>query len=215
VRVTCFALLLAIAGGCDHGHMKKPVVAPAIPRALADGTSAVRLPVALRRFHGRPVLGARELSERTNPVRSGCLDAYTRARARLSGAWLSTEGVTLEYSVSRSKGVALVACDEIRVGQRWMRCGLGVGRSRDPARIELAGGGLSVICGLAFMWVRVPDETAWTLVDHDAFWLAYPSAGRRLIRASKRGTSGRFRVAFLDGRGHLIRERAIRGVVAG
>ena len=210
MRVTCLALLLAIAGGCDHGHTTKPVVAPVIPRALADGSS----PTRLHAFRGHPVLAARELSGRADAVRTGCLDPHTRARARLSGAWLSTEGLTVEYSVSRSQ-TALIACDKIRVGQRWERCGLGAARSRVPGRIELAGGGLSVACGVAFMWIAVPDETAWALVDHGSFWLAYPTAGRRLIRVSKTAISGLFHLAFLDRHGRLFREKSIRGVVAG
>ena len=65
------------------------------------------------------------------------------------------------------------------------------------------------------MWVAVPEKTAWMLVDHGGFWLAYRIPGDRLIRASKPGLSGPFRLAFLDGRGRLIHENAIRGVVAG
>jgi hypothetical protein len=65
------------------------------------------------------------------------------------------------------------------------------------------------------MWIAVPRATRWTLVDRGSFWVAYPSTHRRLIRVSKTGTSYRFRVAFLDGRGRALRERAITGSVAG
>ena len=69
LRILCLAFLLAIAGGCDHGHTTKPVVAPAVPRALADGS----LPGRLHDFRGHPVLRAKELSARTVPVRPQAL----------------------------------------------------------------------------------------------------------------------------------------------
>ncbi len=216
-------LVLALLAGCDDGHKatgKRGAVATPVPKTLADGSRPASLPVALRRFRGRPVLGAKELSAGSSPIRSRCLDPYTRARASFSSAWLSTDGLTVEYAVRRYPGVALITCDEIRVGNRWLRCGGGVARSRDPHRIELAGAGLSIVChdraeSPSFMWIAVPVATRWTLVDHDAFWVAYRSTHRRLIRASKAGRTYRFGVAFVDERGRLLAERRITGAVAG
>jgi hypothetical protein len=184
------------------------------PRVLADGGGPATLPSVLRRFQGQPVVGARELSARV-AVRSCSIDPNLRAKAHFSQAWVSTEGLTVEFALSS----VLLACDAVKDGGRWVPCAIRDSRSRDPQRIELAGGGLNVLCQrptqIEAMWVAVPRSATWTLVDHGNFWVAYRSARRPLIRVTNKGSSGRFRVAFFDQDRRLLRERRIMGYVAG
>ena len=220
----CSALLLAaMAAGCDDGNRGRSQTGTApieTPSVLADGSMPAPLPVGLRRFRGRPVLGAKELSARSVPMRSNCLDPALRERATFSRAWLSTDGLTRQYVVERSPGVRLVACDAIRHQGRWLRCGLGHASSLDPGQIETAGGGLSFVCddlarATSFMWVGPPRTAMWTLVDHGSYWLAYRSSGRRLLRVSKAGRAFHLHVVYLGRRARLVRERIVTGAVAG
>lgn len=213
LRLCCVAISLLIAAGCKEGSHTRTQATEA-PRVLADGGGPARLPSALRRFHGKPVLGARELPARF-ALRSCPIDRELRVNARFSQAWVSTEGLTVEL-VSPS---VLVACDAVKERNRWVPCGLRATLSRDPRRVELSGGGLNVLCQrptrIEAMWIVVPRAATWAFVDHGNFWVAYRSPRRPLIRVTNRGSSGRFRVAFLDQRSRLLRERRIRGYVAG
>jgi hypothetical protein len=162
-------------------------------------------------------VGARELPR---SAVGGCpIDPSLRRNARFSQAWLSTEGLTVEYALK-----AFVSCDAVMVKGRWVRCGGASAHSRDPRRIELAGGGLSVVCddlarAPAFMWIAVPNATPWMLGDHGTFWVAYRTARHRLIRITKRskGSGSRlsFRIAFVNERGRPLQVREITGCVAG
>src|ERR1700736_4285670 len=72
-RLTCSVLVLALLAGCDGERVngrKRTGVAHTVPKTLADASEPATLPIALRRFRGRPVLGAKELSARSNPIRS-------------------------------------------------------------------------------------------------------------------------------------------------
>jgi hypothetical protein len=136
-------------------------------------------------------------------------------KSRFSQAWVSTDGLTVEFKY-RS---VLIACDAVRDGDRWIPCGERDTRSGNPRRVELAGGSLDVLCQkpirMEAMWVAVPRAAIWTLVGHGTFWIAYRSAHRPLIRVTNRGRDGRFRVAFLDQRGRALSERQIMGYTAG
>jgi len=114
----------------------------------------------------------------------------------------------------------------VLVNRRWVLCGGGSAHFRDPARVEQAGGGLNLCWDqnerpryLQFMWVAVPAQAAWVLVDHHSYWVSYRTTGRRLLRISGlRGIErGRFRVklAYLDERGRTLRVRRAMGYVAG
>lgn len=116
------------------------------------------------------------------------------------------------------------ACDAVWIDGRWVHCGGRPARSRDPRRIELSGGGLNLCFRHGkkprfgpFMWIAVPAETQWVLVDHYSYWVAYRAAGRRLLRISglRRAPDFRVKVAFLDRSGEVRRERQARGYVAG
>jgi hypothetical protein len=214
LRLTFVAIALLLAVGCKEGNdAKKPATAQT-PRVLADGGGPAPLQSDLRRIHGQPVIGARELSARV-AVRSCPIDPHLRAKAHFSQAWVSTEGLTVELALSS----VLLACDAVKDGDRWVPCGIRDSRSLDPRRVELTGGGLNVLCQkptrIEAMWVAVPRSATWTLVDHGNFWVAYRSARRPLIRVTNKGSSGSFRVAFLDQHSRLLRERRIMGYVAG
>jgi hypothetical protein len=155
------------------------------------------------------------------PGRPWCPAA--RGGARFSAAWISTVGLTVSYAVGRSP---LVACDGLLVNGRWLLCGGSSAHFRDPARVEQAGGGLSLCWNpnarpryRLFMWIAVPVRAAWVLVDHHGYWVSYRTRGTRLLRISGLlgMERGRFRVklAYLDGRGRTLRERQATGFVAG
>ena len=191
---------------------------PSVPAVLADGSRPANLPAALRRFRDRPVLGAKEVGEDAVPFDPSCRGAG--AEARFSDAWLSTEGLTVTYVT----GGTPFACDRVFVHGRWRLCGVGSARSREPRHIELAGGGLD-FCFRAgskpryhpFMWIAVPRATPWVLVDHYRYWVAYRTAGRRLLRISglRRARDFRVKVVLADETGKVLRERTVRGYVAG
>jgi len=67
------------------------------------------------------------------------------------------------------------------------------------------------------MWIAVPAETPWVLVDHYRYWVAYAVTGRRLLRVSglRRAPDFRVTVAFVDRRGRVLREREAKGYAAG
>lgn len=179
------------------------------------------LPAALRRFRGRPVVGAKELLRRARAARSCAPDPGLQIKS-MGRAWLSTDGLSVEYLVEGSP--PLVACGAVRRKGRWASCAFGVARSRDARRIELAGGGLDILCSrpgkpLAFMWIAVPRKAPWALVDHRSFWVAYRSRESRRIHITAThgivGSSLSVRVAFLDGRGRELAEKTATGYVAG
>jgi hypothetical protein len=155
------------------------------------------------------------------PGRPWCPAA--RGPARFSTAWISTEGLTVSYAVGRSP---LVACDGLLVNRRWLLCGGSSAHFRAPARVEQAGGGLSLCWNpnarpryRPFMWIAVPVSAAWVLVDHHGYWVTYRARGRRLLRISGLGGIERSRLrvklAYLDERGRTLRERQTTGYVAG
>jgi len=199
------------------GAPDAPATVTRPPTRLADGTRPPTLPVALRRFEGLPVVGARLVVRPAVPRWCGA----NRLDRRLT-AWLSPDGLSIVYSDRRS---ALPrACDVVRVDSRWARCSVGIARSRDPARIARAGGALGVCTRRgrwrAFMWVASSPRAAWALVRRQRFWVAYRTSGARLIRisGSERGRrADRFRttVVFLDGRGRVVERRRVVGAVAG
>ena len=215
-------LLLVLGVGCDDGDKTSPrptTNLPPVPSTLADGKKAARVPLALRRFKDRPVLGARELPEQSVPLSPSCRGAG--ARAKFSTAWVSTEGLTVSYAIA---GTVAFACEAAMIDGRWMLCGGGSARSRIPRRVELAGGGLNLCVPRReksrfgpFMWIAVPAETHWVLVDHHTHWVAYRVVGGRLLRISglRRAREFRVNVAFFDRSGRVQSEREARGYVAG
>jgi hypothetical protein len=224
-RLAGLVLPVALVAGCDDGDgasSTRPAAGlPPVPSTLADGSRPAPLPAAVRRFRGRPVLGAKELPERSAWLRSSCRGLGEKPK--FSTAWLSTEGLTVLYVVRVGRSVAF-ACDAVWADDRWVLCGGGSARSRDPRRVELAGGGLNFCFRPGgeprfrpFMWIAVPAETNWVLVDHYSYWVAYRAAGRRLLRISglRRAPDFRVKVAFFDQSGQVRREREARGYVAG
>ena len=220
----CAVLLIAVAAGCDSGGSKgsqATTASTAVPRLLADGSRPAPLPASLRRFRGRSVVGVRELSSHSVPMpRSECLDAASRQKAMFSRGWLSTDGLTRQYSIEGAPGVRLVACDAIKRAGGWLRCGVAHASSLDPGSIEAAGGGLRFVCDdlarpTSFIWVAPPKDAAWTLVDHGGYWAAYLSRGRRLLRVSRSGRAFRVHLVYLDGGLDVVRDRIVVGAVAG
>lgn len=226
----CVLLLLAVAVSCDsESNAPKAATqedAPAAyqppPNTLAGGALPAPMPLALRRFRGKPVLGARRLQIHSRPVRSCRLPGSSRYNIRLRAAWLSTEGISVERSLSGPAGHGLVSCDAVLVENRWRRCGLATSRSDDPRQEEAAGGAPTSCSQLgrrtAFMWIAAQGgRDAWTLVDHGGYWVGYSSSGGRLRVSWVRGRSSRFRVrvAFVTARGQVLAERLIEGHVAG
>jgi hypothetical protein len=219
---TAFAALLAavaaaVAVGAAAGA-RSGLAAARPPAVLADGSRPAMVPAAVRRFARRPVLGAKRIAIRALPR-----SCRANPRGRRVRGWLSPEGVSIVYTDRRSSLPR--ACDAILVGRRWERCSVGVARSRDPRRIQRAGGALGVCTRggrwRAFMWIRSSRRSAWALVARRGYWVAYRTAGVRLIRISgterRAARADRFRttVVFLDRRGRVVERRRVVGAVAG
>jgi hypothetical protein len=220
---TAFAALLAlfaaatVIGATADARSALTASAPP-PAVLADGSPPARLPAAVRRFAGRPVVGARRVAIRAVP--SSC---RATPRGRRVRGWLSPDGLSIVYTDRRSSLPR--ACDAVRVGRNWERCTGGLARSRDAGRIGRAGGALGVCTRggrwRAFMWIRSSPRAAWALVQRRGYWVAYRTAGVELIRISgterRTARADRFRttVVFLDGRGRVVERRRVAGYVAG
>jgi hypothetical protein len=213
------ATVVALAVGCGNGA--GATSGAAVPKTLADGSRPATLPAALRTYRSRPVLGARTIAAGAATLRKCLPDPSLRGRARLAGAWLSTDGLSVGYFVRGTP--PLFACDAAPIRSRLRQCAGAASPVRDPDRLAKAGGSLG-ICHTTpprgFMWVAPPASAAWVLVDHASFWVAYKAPPSRLLRVS--GTKGvkpqgsfRARVAFLRLGGRLLREQTIRGSVAG
>jgi hypothetical protein len=157
--------------------------------------------------------------EQSVPLSPTCRDGGRRAT--FSTAWVSTEGLTASFDIA---GTVAFACEAAMIDGRWMLCGGGSARSSNPRRVELSGGGLNLCVPSReksrfgpFMWIAVPAEAQWVLVDHDGYWVAYRTAGRRLLRISGLRQTAEFRVnvAFFDRSRRVRLERQARGYAAG
>ena len=69
------------------------------------------------------------------------------------------------------------------------------------------------------MWIPSSERADWALVERRGYWVAYRTAGVRMIRISgtERIVRNRFRttVVFLDSRSRVVERRRVVGVVAG
>lgn len=225
--VCCLALSL-LSPGCDFsgekardGNSGSPPAtkaSPDVPKALANGDEPPRLPQGFRRYRGLDVIGAKTIPGTSKPARSCPFPSdRLRSKATLSGAWISTEGLSVEYEVDGYP--PLYMCDAVWKAGRWQRCGAGAARSQDPLRIERAGGLRYYVCPLgvgrvSFQWIAVRRQAAWTLVDHDSFWVAYSSGGRKRLRVSFRRIFAPMHVVYLDRAGRTLAEKLIQGSAA-
>ena len=176
--------------------------------ALADAGRAAPLP----RPQGDPGQGAagtgrpascpeaEELHERVTPV----------------GAWISTDGLSVGYSVSGE--TALHSCDAEFVDGRWERCSQKTLTLDALSAEELAKDERAAVCedpppSRGYVWVAVPSGTAWALVDHRSFWVAYFAVNQPAIRVSTTeglssdSTPGT--LAFVDQDGRMVTEQEI------
>jgi hypothetical protein len=210
------ALAAAVAIGAE-ADARSATASARPPAVLADGSRPARLPGALRRFAGRPVVGAKRIA--LTAVPRSCRAERHRPGVR---GWLSPEGLSIVYTDERSSLPR--ACDAVLVGRRWERCAVGVARSRNPHRIQRAGGALGVCTRggtwRAFMWVASPPRSSWALVRRRGYWVAYRTDGASLIRISgteRPARSDQFRttVVFVDARGRVVERRHVVGYVAG
>jgi hypothetical protein len=213
------AVLLLGAAACDHRRDTSRHSA----YVLADGSLPPSLPAALRRFDGKSVVATRELEDATRIARACPPPHELRRRTSNNRAWISVDGLSIEYPVKASR--LLWACDAVFGRGRWRRCAGALGRFRNPERLAQSGGAVDLVCwpyrdGIAFMWIAAPQGVSWALVDHGSFWMAYKAPRTRRLRVS--GTSGidnrgsfRLDVAFLDAHLHELDRREVEGAVAG
>jgi len=212
------AALLLVAAACsgdDDGTSTAASKPPPVPSELADGTPPSPMPDELRRFRGRKVIQtkvvpgqaaqllcpeAEELHERVTPV----------------GAWISTDGLSVGYSVTGE--TALHSCDAEFVDGRWEKCSQKTLTLDALSAEELAKEERAAVCedpppSRGYVWVAVPTGTAWALVDHRSFWVAYFAVNQPAIRISTTeglsSDSAPGTLAFVDQGGRVVAEQKI------
>jgi hypothetical protein len=216
--VVSAVLLLAAAAGCSGDDNKKSTVSskpPPVPSELADGTTPAPMPDGVRRFRGRPVIQAKELPGQAARLLCPEPQAY-RDRATPSGGWISTEGLAVGYSGDRV--APFLSCDAVFVDGSWKMCAettlmLDVLTAEALTEKERASVCEDPPPPRGFAWLAVPSGTAWALVDHRSFWVAYFAVNKPAIRVSTAegfdsGSAG-VALAFVDQRGRTVLEREI------
>lgn len=200
-----FVLLLAMAAGCgggdDDAERSEP---PPVPRELADGTEPAPMPEVLKRFRGRPVIQAKELPGQAAELLCPPDKAY-EGRTASVGAWVSTEGLSVGYGIIET--TELHTCDALFEESDWKKCGTTNLVADSPEQLtekESARTCDDPEPARGFMWIVVPPQVSWALVDHRSFWVAYLAANKQLIRISNPGESFEAGVAFVDGQGAAI-----------
>jgi hypothetical protein len=210
IALVSSALALAVAAGCgggdDDAERSEP---PPVPRKLADGTDPVPMPEPIRRFRGRPVIQTKELPGQAAELLCPP-DKSREGRTNVAGAWISTEGLSVGYGIAGT--TELHACDAVFVNGKWEKCATTTIVANSPE--ELTQKESARICdepepARGFMWVFVPPEAAWALVDHRSFWVGYLAATKQILRLSNHGESFDATVAFVDQSGATLVEQRI------
>ena len=215
VASTGLLLVAAACNGDDTKSTAAPGPPPPVPSELADGTTPSPMPDGVRRFRGRPVIQAKELPGQAAQLL--CPEAATyRNRATSLGGWISTEGLGVGYAVADES--VLFSCDAVFVDGSWKRCAEKALTLETLSAEELTQNDRASVCEdppptRGFVWVAVPSGSAWTLVDHRSFWVAYLAVNKPAVRVSTiegfDSDSARGTLAFVDQRGRTVLERAI------
>ena len=167
------------------------------------------MPAGLRRFRGRPVIGAKELPDFAAKLICPP-QKKVENQATLVGAWLSPDGLAVGYGVGNSQ---LYSCDAAPAGGRLKKCAETLVEGDSLAKITQAES--PATCsdpkpGRSFMWVAVPSQqTAYALVDNGSFWVAYQTSGKPLLRVTANeelGSAASFRakVVFVNAQGRSL-----------
>lgn len=210
--------LLLVATACngdDGATSTETTKPPPVPSKLADGTTPSPMPDGVRRFRARKVIQAKALPGQAAQLL--CAEAEElHDRVTPVGAWISTDGLSVGYSISGE--TALHSCDAEFVDGRWKRCSQKTLTLDALSAEELTKEERAVVCedpppSRGYVWVAVPSRTAWALVDHGSFWVAYFAVNQPAIRVStteglSSGSAGGT-LAFVDQDGRLVTEQQI------
>jgi hypothetical protein len=209
--------LLLVSAACSSGDSKSTETTepPPVPSELADGTTPAPMPKGVRRFRARNVIQAKTLPGQAAELL--CPEAEElRERVTPVGAWISTDGLSVGYSISGE--TALHSCDAEFVDGRWERCSQKTLTLVAASAAELAKEERAAVCedpppSRGYVWVAVPSGTAWALVDHRSFWVAYFAVNQGAIRVSTTeglgSGSARGTIAFVDQDGRVVTGREI------
>ena len=211
--------LLLVAVGCSGGDSAKSTETtkppPPVPSKLADGTTPAPMPDELRRFRGRKVIQAKTLPGQAAELL--CPEAEElHERVTPVGAWISTDGLSVGYSISGQ--TALHACDAEFIDGRWKSCSRKTLTLDAFSAEELTKEERAAVCddpspSRGYVWVAVPSGAAWALVDHRSFWVAYFAVNLPAIRVSTTEGLGsgseHGTLAFVDQNGRAVPERQI------
>ena len=210
--------LLLVAAGCmgdDSAKQTETTKPPPVPTELADGTTPAPMPDGVRRFRARKVIQAKVLPGQAAQLL--CPEAEElRERVTPVGAWVSTDGLSVGYSISDE--TALHSCDAEFVDGRWERCSQKTLTLDALSAEELAKDERAAVCeepppSRGYVWVAVPTGTAWALVDHRSFWVAYFAVNQPAIRVSTTeglsSGSANGTLAFVDQDGRVVAEQEI------
>jgi hypothetical protein len=201
-------LLLFVAAGCGGGDDEAEGSEPPIPRRLAGGTRPAPMPDAIQRFRGRPVIQATALPSQAAKLL--CPPDKRKGQTASVGAWISTEGLSAGYGVIGRP--ELHACDALFVDGDWKKCAstsLVAQSAEELAEKESARSCDDPEPARGFMWIALPPQVSWALVDHRSFWVGYLAANLQVVRISNPGESFDTSVAFVDDDGRVLGEQSI------
>ena len=208
-------LVSTACSGDDGGTSTAATKPPPVPSELADGTTPSPMPDGVRRFRGRKVIQTKVL-----PVQAAqllCPEAEElHERVTPVGAWISTDGLSVGYAINGES--ALHSCDAEFVDGRWERCSQNTVTLDALSAEELTKEESAAVCedpppSRGYVWVAVPSGTAWALVDHRSFWVAYFAVNKPAIRVSTTeglsSGSPNGTLAFVDQDGRVVTEQEI------
>jgi hypothetical protein len=210
------AVLLLATGAACGGSKKKaavPTKPPPVPSKLADGTTPGPMPDGVRRFRGRPVIQAKALPGQAAELLCPEPEGY-RDRISPIGGWVSTDGLSAGYAVVDD--TSLLSCDAVYVDGGWKRCAEKVLKLKSLSSELLTQEERASVCDdpsppRGFAWVAVPTGSAWALIDHRSYWVAYLAVNQPALRVSTTegldSDSARGTIAFVDQRGRAVLER--------
>jgi hypothetical protein len=208
-------LFAAACNGDDGARSTEASKPPPVPGKLADGTTPAPMPDGVRRFRARKVIQAKVLPGQAAELL--CPEAEElRERVTPVGAWISTDGLSVGYSINGE--ATLHSCDAEFVDGRWERCSQKTLTLDAPSAEELTKEERAAVCedpppSRGYVWVAVPSGTAWALVDHRSFWVAYFAVNQPAIRVSTTeglsSGSARGILAYVDQDGRVVAEREI------
>jgi hypothetical protein len=210
--------LLLVATACmgdDGAGSTETTKPPPVPTELADGTTPAPMPDGLRRFRARKVIQAKQLPGQAAELL--CPEAEElRDRVAPLGASISTDGLSVGYSITDE--TALHACDAEFVDGHWKSCSQTTLTLDALSVEELTKDERAVVCEdppppRGYIWVAVPSGTAWALVDHRSFWVAYFAVNLPAIRISTTeglsSSSAHGSIAFVDQDGRVVTTQEI------